>query len=102
VQLRLQGVKFDEYFLYDPSIELLDLFTDVPEMGWIAAVVVGGIAVLAVASLAIPQVRSKITPFFKRGHSNPNPDSFHQPLTAAQADKPQQAWAPSTRPSLNP
>jgi hypothetical protein len=82
VLLRLRAAKFDNYYLYDPSIQLLDLFTDLPEdplpsnMGWIAAVAIGDAAVAALGSLAIPQVRAKLLPFFSRSN-----EVHHQILT---------------------
>jgi hypothetical protein len=104
VQLRLQGVKFNDYFLYDPSIQLLDLFSDLspeepaqPNVGWVAAIVIGILAG-AIASLAIPQVRAKVMPFFSRSSESFPRSGSMQSLTANE-DKNNPGWSVAKKPT---
>jgi hypothetical protein len=68
--VRLTFPKFHTKHVYDPEILLNQVFAldeQAASLGWIAAVVIGALAVVAIgAAFLIPGIRSKVFPFLTR------------------------------------
>jgi hypothetical protein len=85
--------KFTQRLVYDPEIRLNVLFGDEPpqpSQAWIAAIVVGGIAVAIGVVVAVPKARKAVFPFLSRKPDMPRGTDMS---TMTPPASPQSGWS---------